>query len=119
MKMGFGMITALLFLSAVFCVSGTIMSREKQERSQENARYVLLEDTFKESARRTLEEQGYHNSGLTVTWTREGDGRRSYRVEIHHKRLQELEAREQAQLTEILLCGDFCREVEDLCIIYH
>lgn len=119
MKMGFGMITALLVLSAVFCVSGTVMGKEKQDYSQENEKYALLEDTFKESARRTLEELGYHNSGLTVTWTREGDGRRSYRVEVHHRRIQELEAGEQAQLTEILLCEDFCKEVEDLCIIYH
>lgn len=119
MKMGFGMITALLILCAVFCVSGTVMGKEKRDRSQENARYALLEDAFKESARRTLDELGYHNSGLTVTWTREGDGRRSYRVEVHHRRIQELEAGEQARLTEILLCEDFCREVEDLCIIYH
>ena len=119
MKMGFGMITALLVLSAVLCVSGTVMSKEKQDCSQENARYALLEDAFKESARRTLEEQGYHNSGLTVTWTREGGGRRSYRVEIHHKRIQELGAGEQEQLTEILLCEDFYREVEDFCISYY
>ena len=119
MKMGFGMITALLILSAAFCVSGTVMCKEKQECCQENAKYALLEDTFKESTRRTLEEQGYHNSGLTVTWTRDADGRRSYRVEVHHRRIQELEAGEQAQLTEILLCEDFCKEVEDLCIIYH
>ena len=119
MKMGFGMITALLVFSAAFCVSGTVMCKEKQKCSRENAKYALLEDTFKESARRTLEEQGYYNSGLTVTWTREGGGRRSYRVEVHHRRIQELEAGEQAQLTEILLCEDFCREVEDLCIIYH
>lgn len=119
MKKGFGMITALLVLSAVFCVSGTVMSKEKQDRSQENARYALLENAFREGARKTLEEQGYHNSGLTVTWTREGDGRRSYRVEIHHRRIQDLEAVEQAQLTEILLCEDFCREVENLSIIYY
>ena len=119
MKMGFGMITALLVFSAAFCVSGTVMCKEKQNCSLENAKYALLEDTFKESARRTLEEQGYYNSGLTVTWTREGGGRRSYRVEVHHRRIQELEAGERAQLTEILLCEDFCKEVEDLCIVYH
>lgn len=119
MKMGFGMITALLVFSAAFCVSGTVMCKEKQNCSRENAKYALLEDTFKESARRTLEEQGYYNSGLTVTWTREGGGRRSYRVEVHHRRIQELEAGERAQLTEILLCEDFCKEVEDLCIVYH
>lgn len=119
MKKGFGMITALLVFSAVFCVSGTMMSKEKRDCSQENAKYALLEDTFKESARRTLEAQGYHNSGLTVTWTRDGNGRRSYSVEVHHRRIQELEAGEQAQLTEILLCEEFCKEVEDLRIIYH
>ena len=119
MKTGFGIITALLVLSVVFCVSGTVMCKEKQDCSQENAKYALLEDAFKESARRTLEELGYHNSGLTVTWTREGDGRRSYRVEVHHRRIRELEAGEQARLTEVLLCEEFCKEVEDLRIIYH
>ena len=119
MKMGFGMITALFVFIAVFCVSGTVVSKEKADYAQDNERYGQFENAFRESAGRTLEEQGYHNSGLTVTWTREGDSRRSYRVEVHHRRIQELEAGEQEQLTEILLCEDFCKEVEDLCIIYH
>lgn len=119
MKMGFGMITALVVFIAVFCLSGTVVSKEKADYSQDKERYGQLENAFRESAGRMLEEQGYHNSGLTVTWTREGDGRRSYRVEVHHRRIMELGAGEQARLTEMLLCEDFCKEVKDLCIIYH
>lgn len=119
MKMGFGMITALVILIAVFCVSGTVVSKEKADYAQDNERYGQFEDAFRESASRTLEEQGYHNSGLTVTWTREGDGRRSYRVEVHHRRIMELGTGEQERLTEMLLCEDFSKEVKDLYIIYH
>lgn len=119
MNRGFGMTTVLLILIAVFCVSGTVMCKEEEDYSQENARYALLEETFRKSVAKTLEEQGYHNSGLTVTWTRDRDGRRSYRVEVHHRRIMELGAGEQAQLTETLLCEEFCKEVEDLHIIYY
>lgn len=118
MNRGFGMITALLVFTAVFCVSGTVMSKERSGCAQENERYALLEDTFREEARKTLEEQGYHNSGMTVTWTREGGGRRSYRMEIHHREIAALGAGEQERLTQTLRCEDFCREVEDLCIVY-
>lgn len=119
MKRGFGMIAALLFFITVFCVSGTASSREKKGCAQENERYEQFEDAFKERACEMLEERGYHDSGLTVTWTREQGGRRSYRVQVHHRRIMELGAGEQAQLTETLLCEDFCKEVEDLHIIYY
>ena len=44
MNRGFGMITALLVLTIAFCVSGTVMSKEKSDYAQENEMYAALED---------------------------------------------------------------------------
>ena len=85
MNRGFGMITALLVLTIAFCVSGTVMSKEKSDYAQENEMYAALEDEFLVRARTVLENEGYRDSGVTLTWTREGGGERSYLVEIHHR----------------------------------
>lgn len=118
MNRGLGMITALLVLAAAFCVSGTVMSKERDNYSQENERYALLEDAFAERTKEILEEWGYQNSGVTITWTRENGGARSYRVEIHHRGIERLGDGERERLTEALYCEEFCKEMEELSIIY-
>ena len=118
MNRGLSMITALLVLAAAFCVSGTVMSKERNAYSQENERYALLEDAFTERTKGILEEYGYRNSGVTVTWTRECGGARSYRMEIHHRGIGSLGDDEKRKLTDALYCEEFCGEVEELSIIY-
>lgn len=118
MNRGLGVITALLVLAAALCVSGTVMSKERNDYSQENERYALLEDAFTERAKGILEERGYQNSGVTITWTRENGGARSYQVEIHHRGIGCLGDDEKERLTEALYCEELCREVEELSIIY-
>lgn len=118
MNRGLGMKTAFLVLAAALCVSGTVLSKERNGCTQENERYALLEDAFTERVKGILEERGYQNSGVTVTWTRENGGARSYRVEIHHKRIGSLGDDERRRLTEELYCEEFCGEVEELRIIY-
>lgn len=118
MNRGLGVITVLLVLAAAFCVSGTVMSRERNDCSRENERYALLEDAFTERTKGILEERGYRNSGVTITWTRENGGARSYRVEIHHRGIGRLGDDEKERLTEALHCEEFCGAVEELSIIY-
>lgn len=118
MNRGLGLTTALLVLAVSFCVSGTVMSKGRSDYAQENKRYELLEDAFAERTKGILEERGYRNSGVTITWTRENGGARSYRVEIHHRSIGSLGDDERAKLTEALYCEDFCGEVEELSIIY-
>ncbi len=118
MNRGLGMITAFLVLAAAFCVGGTVMCRERTDYTQENERYALLEDAFTERTKGILEERGYRNSGVTVTWTRENGGERSYRMEIHHRGIKSLGDDERERLSETLRCAEFCAEVEDLFIIY-
>ena len=118
MNRGLSMITALLVLAAAFCVSGTVLGRERSGYTQENERYALLEDAFTERTKGILEERGYRNSGVTVTWTRENGGARSYRVEIHHRGIGSLDDDGKKRLTEELYCEEFYGEVEELSIIY-
>lgn len=118
MNRGLSIITALMVLTAAFCVSGTVLSRERNDYTQENERYAQLENTFKKRAREILEEHGYQNSGVTITWTRDRDGARSYRVEVHHREIGSLCGDEKERLTETLRCGELCEEAEEFRIIY-
>ncbi len=118
MNRGLGMMTAFLVLAAAFCVGGTVMSKERNDYAQENERYALLEDDFAERTKEILEQRGYRNSGVTITWTRETGGVRSYRVEIHHRGIGSLGEDEKESLTKALYCEAFCGEVEALSIIY-
>lgn len=118
MNRGLSVITAFLVLTAVLCVGGTVMSKERNDYTQENERYALLEDAFTERTKGILEERGYRNSGVTVTWTRENGRARRYRVEIHHRGIGSLGDDERERLTEELRCEEFCRETEELSIVY-
>ena len=118
MNRGFGIITVCLVLTVALCAGGTAVSRGRKDCTRENERYALLEDTFRERTKAILEERGFRDSGVTLTWTREGGGARSYRVEIHHRRIDSLEGDERERLTESLRWENFCREVESFIIVY-
>ena len=117
MNRGFGMITALLVLTIAFCVNGTVMSKEGNDYTQENERYAALEADFLARTRVILEDEGYRDSGVTITWTREG-GVRSYLVEIHHRGIRGLGDDELEKLTESLCGGELGGEAQELLIIF-
>lgn len=117
MSRGFGMITALLTLTIAFCVSGTVMGKEQIDYTQENEKYAALEEAFLVRTRAILEDEGYRDSGVTITWTREG-GTRSYLVEIHHRGIRYLGDDEREKLTESLCRGELGEEAEELLIVY-
>lgn len=118
MKKGFGLMTALLTLTIAFCVNGTVMSREQDSRTRENERYAALEGEFLSRTRNLLEDEGYHHSGVTLTWTREGDASRRYLVEIHHRGIGNLDEKERERLTESLCGTELAGEAEEILIIY-
>lgn len=107
MKRGFGVITVLLILVIVFCVKGTVFSKEKQERATENYYYAALEKEYREQAKELLEEQGYHNCGVTMTRVTLEDGSREYTVLLHHRKLQKLGVEEREELLEALCTMEF------------
>lgn len=118
MNRGFGMITAFLILIAALGLGGTALCAERKNCATENERYAQLETTFRERTKQILEEQGFRDSGVTLTWTREEGGVRSYRAEIHHRRIHCLEKDDRERLTESLHWEEFSREVASLSIVY-
>lgn len=101
-KYGFGAATMLLVLFIAFCVRGTVMSKENMCHMEDNERYAVWEGRFIEKTRSTLTSQGYPDSGITMTWVKK-DGKRTYTVAVHHRRIERLTKEEQEQLAEMLL----------------
>lgn len=112
------MLTALLILIPALSWGGTAMGRERREKERENEKYAVLEEAFRERARSMLAEQGFQDSGVTLTWTKDEEGQRSYRAEIHHSRIGKLAPGERERLTRALRCGGFGAEVEAFSIVY-
>ncbi len=118
MNKGFGIITALLVFSIAFCMSGTVLCRERSGYAQENERYAALEADYLARTKGILENAGYRNSGVTITWTREDGGLRSYLVKIHHRKIECLGDDELEELTERLCGGELSGEAKAFRIIY-
>ncbi|MCI8522662.1 MAG: hypothetical protein HFI62_05605 [Lachnospiraceae bacterium] len=106
MKNRFGIVTVFFILLIVFCVRGTVMSKENMGDARENKRYAAWEQSFVERTRSTLAGQGYRNSGITMTWTRK-NGKRTYTVSVHHGGISRLAREEQEQLVQTLLQEKF------------
>lgn len=102
MKKGFGILTILLVLVIIFCVKGTVMSKENDERAKQNQYYAALEQDYLERARQLLDEKGYSNCGINLTRVTYEDGRREYTVLIHHRRLERLSDEEKLELENLL-----------------
>lgn len=107
MKNPFGIVTIFLILLIVFCVRGTVMSKENMGDARENERYAAWEQSFVERTRSTLAGHGYRNSGITMTWTRNQEGKRTYIVSVHHGGISRLAREEQEQLVQTLLQEKF------------
>ena len=64
MKNGFVIAIVLLILIIAFCVSGTVMSKEKTNPMKDDERYTAWEETFVKHIKSTLAGQGYQDSGI-------------------------------------------------------
>ncbi len=96
-------ISALVLIGiTVFCISGTVHSREKVERREREQYYREIEAEYVKNVRFFLNEEGYLNSGITMTKVIDEEENRSYTVMIHHRRIGNLQPEEQEQLQEEL-----------------
>lgn len=111
MKRGFGVITVVLILVIVFCVKGTVFSKENNERAKANRYYAALEDEYLEQTKEFLKEQGYINCGVTMTRVTQEDGSREYTVLLHHRKFQKLGTDQKEELVEALSDMEFDRGI--------
>lgn len=115
MKKGFGILTILLVLVIIFCVKGTVMSKENDERAKQNHYFAALEQDYLERTRQLLDEEGYANCGINLTRVTYEDGRREYTVLIHHRRLERLTDKEKLELESLLSRMEFQNEMCSFC----
>lgn len=91
-------ISVILVLVAAFCICGTVLSQGRDQYAIEEQYYRTMEQTYLQEVREFLEEEGYRNSGVTMTKVIETDGSRSYTVTIHHERIDRLPESEKQSL---------------------
>lgn len=94
----FVLFTLVMVLTAAFFITGTVASQSKGNICVDEEYYQVLEEEYVREIRNCLEEQGYRNSGVTLTKTVETDGERNYEVQVHHKKLYKLTAQELEEL---------------------
>ncbi len=111
MRKGFGIITVVLIAVIIFCVKGTVSSKENSERAEANRYYAALEDEYLDRTRDILEEKGYCDCGVTMTRVTMEDGSREYTVLLHHRKLQRLNAEEKNELIGFLADMEFDNDV--------
>lgn len=93
---------ALIGITA-FCISGTVYSSEKVERRGREKYYREIEAEYVKEVRFFLNEEGYSNSGVTMTKVIDEEENRNYTMTIHHHGIGNLQQEEQEQLQEELL----------------
>lgn len=109
-------VTILLVLVIAGSISGTVLSQAKGKPSVDNKHYQQLEREYLASVKGILTDEGFRNSGVTITKIIEEDGSRQYQVLIHHGKLDRLSEQEKETLTLQLAQIDF--PVED-CSFFH
>lgn len=93
----FVLFTVLLVLLLAMFVSQTVMSQTKGNITVDEQHFQKLEQEYVKEIRSYMAEQGFQNSGVTLTRVVE-NGERSYEVVLHHKNLAKLTKEELEEL---------------------
>lgn len=97
--------TAVTVLSAFFAalfVGMIVISQSRiSERAQEQY-YKQQEQQYVKELRACLAEQGYENSGITLTSVTYADGSLTYTATIHHARIDRLDQAAREELSSRL-----------------
>jgi len=109
--------TAVFILIIVLCIGATVKSesRDEAQRMENRAR----EQQLMSNMRQYLEENGYRNSGVTLTYAVEEDGSCDYTFTIHHRKINRMSGTEREALSAELAqvcnaCGKYSVSYEYL-----
>ena len=100
-NIAFYMTTVGLILIIVLCIGRTVKSEGAGEIQRIENR--AQEQQMLTQMRQYLNENGYRNSGVTLTYVTAEDGRCDYTFTIHHRRIDEMKEEERERLTLELL----------------
>lgn len=107
----FAAATIILVLIAALSFAGTVMSRTNFSDSELEGYYRELEEQLVRDTRAYLNENGFSNSGVTLTRVVEADGSREYTVTVHHWQIDRMDEEEKAALSQAL--AEFAFEDEN------
>ena len=112
----FYMITLLAVFTLFSLITMKVNGQGENTVAVERELYEELEEDYTQRLQEMLESKGYRNAGITMTKIYQEDGSREYTIQIHHKRIDRLDAGE-----KILLLNELAaiRFGDDQCIILH
>ena len=113
----FGVVTVLLVLVIVFCIKGTVTSKEGDELGKKNHYYAVLEQEYLDRTRQLLEEQGLRDCGVNIRWVADVDGSREYTILLHHRKLNRMTEEEKSVLTDMMAEMEFQDEACSFCYV--
>lgn len=100
-NIAFCVTTVMLILVIVLCVGGTAKSESRNETQRIENR--VQEQQLLTQMRQYLNENGYRNSGVTLTYVTDEDGSCDYTFTIHHKKIDAMSEEERENFTMELL----------------
>ena len=89
--------TLVLILIVVLCIGATVKSESREEAQRMENR--ALERQLLSDMRQYLEDNGYRDSGVTLTYAVGEDGRCDYTFTIHHKKINGMSEAERETLS--------------------
>ncbi len=91
-------ITIVFVLMATFCISATVVSQSHISEQAQDEYRKAEEKEYVTALRSYLAQQGYHNSGVTLTSVTDTDGSQTYTATIHHAAIDRLTEKERQDL---------------------
>ena len=98
----FVFVTVLFVMISASCISQTVSGKEDAEAKEQEAFYREQENKLLADTRAFLNQEGYYNSGVTLTRVVDSDGSREYTITIHHSRIDRMDDFEKQELKNAL-----------------
>ena len=106
----FILVTIMLILISVFFITKTVQGSADINIAEKERYFIDLEQEYVSEIRTYLNEQGFTNSGVTLTRVVDEEGCREYQVMLHHKYLEKLSNEERGELFEVIEAMAFDEE---------
>lgn len=100
-NVAFYVVTFVLILIIALCAGGTVRSESRDEAQRVENR--VQEQQLMADVRCYLKENGYSNSGVTLTYVTDEDGSPEYTFTIHHNRINDMSEEEREALSAELM----------------
>lgn len=112
-------ISIVLIMIIAFCITETVISQSNYTDKVREKYYREMENTYVKEIRELLTEEGYENSGITMTRVTDENGCRTYTVTIHHDRINMLSKTEKDELIAECTEIDFPDKECSFCVTFH